>query len=158
MVFSQSLLLTCCQPWAGVLDANPCPSPLYRRRPRSRNPASKRPSIVLLQLLPPSSPRLPVRPSPRPPSSPSTCLPLHPLLRAGPPLLQPCPTPPAPASVESTGCLTHAVVCVHVTPSCLCSPTIHETHVFNCPLVEALYSSSLCPVSPPVHLINVHPH
>lgn len=58
MVFSQSLLLTCCQPWAGVLDANPCPSPLYRRRPRSRNPASKLPSIVLLQLLPPSSPRL----------------------------------------------------------------------------------------------------
>lgn len=57
-MFSQSLLLTCCQPWAGVLDANPCPSPLDRRRPRSRNPASKLPSIVLLQLLPPSSPRL----------------------------------------------------------------------------------------------------
>lgn len=45
-----------------------------------------------------------------------------PTLRAGPPLLRPCPTPPAPASGESTGCLTHAVVCVHVTPSSLQPP------------------------------------
>lgn len=37
MVLSHQLFWTCCQPWAGVLDANPCPSPLPWLRPQSGN-------------------------------------------------------------------------------------------------------------------------